>query len=51
MYCLIYLPSYPRNRRTVPHQGSPLNERYQIRDMTGIEFGIVGVMVEKRKRY
>jgi SOS-response transcriptional repressor LexA len=29
----------------------PLNERYPIRDMTGIEFRIVGVVVEKRKRY
>jgi SOS-response transcriptional repressor LexA len=29
----------------------PLNSRYPIRDMTGIEFKIVGVVVEKRKRY
>lgn len=29
----------------------PLNDRYPIRDMTGIEFRIVGVVVEKRKRY
>ena len=29
----------------------PLNSRYPIRDMTGIEFRIVGVVVEKRKRY
>lgn len=29
----------------------PLNARYPIRDMTGIEFRIVGVVVEKRKRY
>ncbi len=29
----------------------PLNERYPIRDMTGVEFRIVGVVVEKRKRY
>jgi len=34
------------------HQGSTqLNVRYPIRDMTGIEFRIVGVVVEKRKRY
>jgi len=26
-------------------------ERYPNRDMTGIEFRIVGVVVEKRKRY
>jgi SOS-response transcriptional repressor LexA len=29
----------------------PLNGRYPIRDMTGIEFRVVGVVVEKRKRY
>lgn len=29
----------------------PLNERYPIRDMTGIEIRIVGVVVEKKKRY
>lgn len=29
----------------------PLNNRYPIRDMTGIEFQIVGVVVEKRKCY
>lgn len=29
----------------------PLNDRYPIRDMTGVEFLIVGVVVEKRKRY
>ncbi len=29
----------------------PLNDRYPIRDMTGVEFQIVGVVVEKRKRY
>ncbi len=29
----------------------PLNARYPIRDMTGIEFRIVGVVVEKRKRH
>lgn len=29
----------------------PLNERYPIKDMTGIEMRIVGVVVEKRKRY
>jgi SOS-response transcriptional repressor LexA len=29
----------------------PLNDRYPIRDMTGIEFRIAGVVVEKRKKY
>jgi len=29
----------------------PLNSRYPIKDMTGIEFRIVGVVVEKRKKY
>jgi len=29
----------------------PLNSRYPIKDMTGIEIRIVGVVVEKRKRY
>lgn len=29
----------------------PLNERYPIKDVTGIEIRIVGVVVEKRKRY
>lgn len=29
----------------------PLNDRYPIRDMTGVEFRIIGVVVEKRKRY
>jgi SOS-response transcriptional repressor LexA len=29
----------------------PLNERYPIKDMTGVEMRIVGVVVEKRKRY
>ena len=29
----------------------PLNDRYPILDMTGIEFRIVGVVVEKRKVY
>lgn len=29
----------------------PLNDRYPIRDMTGTEVRIVGVVVEKRKRY
>lgn len=29
----------------------PLNSRYPIKDMTGIEFRIIGVVVEKRKRY
>lgn len=29
----------------------PLNERYPIKDMTGIEFRVVGVVVEKKKRY
>jgi SOS-response transcriptional repressor LexA len=29
----------------------PLNNRYPIKDMTGVEFRIVGVVVEKRKRY
>jgi len=29
----------------------PLNERYPIKDMTGIEIRIVGVVIEKRKRY
>jgi len=29
----------------------PLNKHYPIRDMTRIEFRIVGVVVEKRKRY
>lgn len=29
----------------------PLNDRYPIRDMTGIDFRVVGVVVEKRKRY
>lgn len=29
----------------------PLNERYPIKDMTGVEMRIVGVIVEKRKRY
>lgn len=29
----------------------PLNSRYPIKDMTGTEFRIVGVVVEKRKRY
>lgn len=29
----------------------PLNTRYPIKDITGIEIKIVGVVVEKRKRY
>lgn len=29
----------------------PLNDRFPIRNKTGIEFRIVGVVVEKRKRY
>lgn len=29
----------------------PLNNRYPIKDMTGVDFRIVGVVVEKRKRY
>ena len=29
----------------------PLNNRYPIQDMTGIEFQIIGVVVEKWKRY
>lgn len=29
----------------------PLNDRYPIKDMTGVDFRIVGVVVEKRKRY
>lgn len=29
----------------------PLNDRYPIRDMTGVEFKIIGVVSEKRKRY
>jgi SOS-response transcriptional repressor LexA len=29
----------------------PLNKRYPIRDMTGINFRIIGVVVEKVKRY
>ncbi len=29
----------------------PLNPRYPIKDMTGIEFRIIGVVVAKEKRY
>ncbi len=29
----------------------PLNDRYPIKDMTGVDFKIIGVVVEKRKRY
>lgn len=29
----------------------PLNSRYPIKDMTGVEFNIAGVVVEKKKRY
>lgn len=29
----------------------PLNDRYPVKDMTGVEMRIVGVVVEKRKRY
>jgi len=29
----------------------PLNDRYPIKDITGIEIEIVGVVVEKTKRY
>lgn len=29
----------------------PVNDRYPIRDMTGVDFRIIGVVIEKRKRY
>lgn len=29
----------------------PVNDRYPIRDMTGVDFQIIGVVIEKRKRY
>ncbi|MBM9614724.1 S24 family peptidase [Desulfobulbus rhabdoformis] len=29
----------------------PLNARYPIKDMTGVEFRIIGVVVAKEKRY
>lgn len=30
---------------------NPLNTRYPIKDMTGVEMKIVGVVVEKKNRY